>query len=194
MSNATTPPGGQRESAWLHAPDRATIRVTVRRGYDCRLRCEHTRPLFHGPDNYRNDEWIFDYRSGDVAAVIQCFSHLRNGVLDNELPRRREADRFAGTPQELRAFNQTIYGARVIAHRQAAADDGHACPVFGRCTSDFLGYLFSSQFFEQAHSDVLEPLASRPVDEIDLAAIADAMSGLWIKLAVVVGVSASIGE
>jgi len=140
------------------------------------------------------DEWNFDYRFGDVACAVQCFSHLMNGEVDLAFATERERRRRRGprpTPPPQRSEladlfdyddyrSRLVYGARVLVHRKDPS--GEECPMFGHCSIEFCGYLYSARFFEQAHSDALEPLVVRPVDGIELGAVVHAMDPLWRKM------------
>jgi len=164
----TTTPGSIREGNWLKAPNGADVRVCVVRGYDCRERCQHVPPQPNeGGQNHGQhcDEWRFQYRSGDVAAELVCYSWIRNGAI------------IAGRPKDGR---QLIYGAMLFSHHKA--DDGEKCPILGLCKIDGSSFLFAAEFFEEAHAAALLPLAMHPVDEIDLDLAADVVP-VWGKLA-----------
>ena len=198
-------PGERRETEWIKVPDGGLVKVAVRRGFDCRRRCEHVppRPNEGGANHGQHcDEWIFEYRLGDHAALLQCYSWIRDGKIDPQWDARRRDERrqrqrqqiqFGVRPPASRLLEtyeaahdaytcRVIYGARVMVHGKCAPDCGEECTLFGHCSIDFAGYLNSVAFFEQVHSDALEPLALKPVDEIDLAVVVDRMAPLWQKL------------
>ena len=173
-----TPPGGIRQGPWIKAPNDAEIRVVVRRGWNCCKKCEHVppRPNEGGQNHGQHcDEWYFQYRvpalgrSAARAVQLLCFSWIRNGAIEDELRLRIIKD-----------GGMTIYGATLVVHR--ATSGGEACELVGHCEAEFLGYLFSADFFEQVHSDALEPLVVKPVDDIDLVLVTDVVP-IWEKLA-----------
>lgn len=189
-----TNPGDRRETEWIKTPS-GNVKVTVGRGYDCRIRCEHVPPRPNeGGSNHgvHCDEWIFELRDGDHAATLQLYSWIRDGKLERQwqpmarpalLPRiEAKSDPFFDY-DEYRTL--PIYAARVLVHSKCPdeADRGEDCPLFGRCEMAFAGYMNSARFFDRSHAELLEPLALRPVDEIDLAAVVDRMAPLWAKLA-----------
>jgi hypothetical protein len=187
-----TPPGGMRQSDWLRAPDGGEIRVNVERGYDCRERCEHEPPVKSGGDAQRiqrGDQWCFEYRRGDVAVSLRCISYLRNGVLDPSWVAMR--DRFAREDRRRPSADEQlpILGAYLDVHRKVDDPEAQECDVFGRCELSFMGYLQSAEFWQKTHVDALLPLALHPIDEIDFAAVVDAMGPLWAKMAGVVAAS-----
>jgi hypothetical protein len=187
-----TPPGGLRETPWRQAPNGHEVRVLLRRGFDCRERCEHVPP--HPNEGGQNhgqtgDHWLFEYRSSaTLAASVEAISYIRDGVLDRHFEQRRRHElrhppgTRVGRPLD-DLLVQGIMGAGLYVHRRVEGDDeGHACDILGRCVIDFAGYLFSSAFFERSFSETLEPLALHPFDEIDLDAVVDVMAPLWSKL------------
>ena len=191
----STPPGGKRESEWKRLPNGHEARVIVQRGFDCRKRCEHepTRPNDGGKNHGQaGDHWLFEYRTpGTLAASIDAYSLIRDGELDAHFEQRRRYElrnpgntstRTGRTLDDV--LLQAIVGAGLYVHRKVDGEDaGQPCDMLGRCEIDFAGYLFSASFFERSHSELLEPLALRPFDEIDLDAVVDVLAPLWAKVA-----------
>jgi hypothetical protein len=188
-----------RVGEWRRLPSGVEVRVSVRRGYDCRERCEHEPPEPDSNHGINGDKWLFDDRLGDIGAVFECVSRINDGVIDPEWLERRDAEMRYARYGERESYSPShgmdamqahrelpIVGATVNVHRKSTSSDDPECPIFGRCVVSFMGYLFSAEFFDKANADALLPFALHPVDAIDLAGVSDAMGPLWRKMGIVV--------
>lgn len=174
--------GELKQTEWIRLWQ-GDVRVSVRRG--------------GGEEHEPFDEWYFDLRRDGTAVQLGCTSWIRDGKIDAdwnarqriEARRRRPRTRLPNDDpakwrwlrdlEEIRI--RPVVGAHLTVHRKAP--DGEECPLLGRCRNRFAGFLNSACFFEGAHYDALAPYALRPVDEIDLGKVVEAMAPLWQKMA-----------
>ncbi len=175
-------PGEQREGLWFPfrvsriahdiVPSGVLVRVAVRRGWNCVRQCEHVPPRPNeGGQNHGThcDEYRFVCRIDDVAMSLLCFTWVLNGIVNDAAMARLN-----------RLGRHVVYGAYANRHQSFAA--GENCDIFGQCRAEDLGAIFADEFFESQFSALLRPLIVRPVDEVDLTAVTEAMEPLWHKM------------
>ena len=166
-------PGELRDGPWRSLGD-VGVRLSLVRGFDCRLRCEHVPPkpneggMNHGQ---HCDEWHFAARTQDRAILLVCFSWIRDG-----------------RPVETLAMRATcyppIYGAYLSLHLAEGDGDRQACDLLERrfCYPEVLSAFAAERMWGKEESRLLEPLAMASVDEIDLEKVFDALTPFWPAL------------
>lgn len=165
-----TNPGERREGPWVPFGGHE-VRVDVRRGWDCRYKCEHVdRPKeWRCGEGQQGDEWYLQVRRGDVALQLILFSWIRNGAVVM----------VPGLSQR-----PLIYGAYLSLHDgRPNGGDRQGCHMLAQgCVPEVMSLLRPDEIWKQEHSDLFEKVALAPIDRVDLELAAFVLEPFWPTL------------